>query len=315
MDLVVHGGAVPTFLLERLLAATGASAVVPRPPRAVRLSDARRTPEFTALRPLVEAEKLDCAFVDRNRQLSDFGLIAFAMDSTLITIECIDELADFAGRKAEVSAVTEAAMRGELDYRASLQQRLALLAGLDARVLARVYGERLALSPGAGELLEAARSNGLRSAIISGGFTYFTERLRIEHGFDFATSNELEIRGGKLTGRVVGDIVDADAKGRHLARLTGELGLHREKVIVIADGANDLGMLGKAGLSVAYRARPALRASADVAINFAGLDSLLNLLAPGRRWGAGAGEAARTAGNGTRLRGPISARDRSSARR
>ncbi len=283
MDLVVHGGAVPTFLLERLLAATGASAVVPRPPRAVRLSDARRTPEFTALLPLVAAEKLDWAFVDRNRQLSDFGLIAFAMDSTLITSECIDELADFAGRRAEVAAVTEAAMRGELDYRASLQQLLALLAGLDAGVLARVYGERLALSPGAGELLEAARNAGLRSAIISGGFTYFTERLRIEHGFDFATSNELEIRGGKLTGRVVGDIVDADAKGRHLARLTGELGLHREQVIAIADGANDLGMLGKAGLSVAYRARPALRASADVAINFAGLDSLLNLLAPDRR--------------------------------
>lgn len=283
MDLVVHGGAVPTFLLERLLAATGASAVVPRPPRAVRLSDARRTPEFTALLPLVEAERLDWAFVDPNRQLADFGLIAFAMDSTLITSECIDELADFAGRKAEVSALTEAAMRGELDYRASLQQRLALLAGLDARVLARVYGERLALSPGAGELLKAARNAGLRSAIISGGFTYFTERLRIEHGFDFATSNELEIRGGRLTGRIVGDIVDAEAKGRHLARLTGELGLHREQVIAIGDGANDLWMLEEAGLSVAYRARPAIRASADVAINFAGLDSLLNLLAPDRR--------------------------------
>jgi phosphoserine phosphatase len=282
MDLVVHGGAVPTFLLERLLAATGASAVVPRPPRAVRLSEARRTPQFDSLLPLIEAEKLDWAFVDRHRKLSDFGLIAFAMDSTLITIECIDELADFAGRKAEVSAVTEAAMRGELDYRASLQQRLALLAGLDARVLARVYGERLTLSPGAGELLEAARHAGLRSAIISGGFTYFTERLRIEHGFDFATSNELEIRGGRLTGRVVGDIVDAEAKGRHLVRLTGELALHREQVIAIGDGANDLRMLGEAGLSVAYRARPAIRASADVAINFAGLDALLNLLASDR---------------------------------
>jgi phosphoserine phosphatase len=283
MDLVVHGGAVPTFLIERLLAATGASAVVPHPPRAVRLSDARRTPEFTALLPLIEAEKLDWAFVDRNRKLSDFGLIAFAMDSTLITIECIDELADFAGRKAEVSAVTAAAMRGELDYRASLDHRLAQLAGLDARVLSLVYGERLALSPGAGELLQAARNAGLRSAIISGGFTYFTERLRIEHGFDFATANELEIRGGRLTGRVIGDIVDAEAKGRHLARLTGELGLHREQVIAIGDGANDLPMLGEAGLSVAYRAKAAIRASADVAINFAGFDSLLNLLAPDRR--------------------------------
>jgi phosphoserine phosphatase len=283
MDLVVHGGAVPTFLLERLVAATGASAVAPRPPQVVRLKAARRTPEFAALIPRIEAEKLDWAFVDRNRKLSDFGLIAFAMDSTLITIECFDELADFAGRKAEVSALTEAAMRGELDYRASLQQRLALLAGLDARFLARVYDERLTLSPGASELLEAARHAGLRSAIISGGVTYFTERLRIEHGFDFATSNELEVRGGRLTGRVVGDIVDAEAKGRHLVRLTGELGLHREQVIAIGDGANDLRMLGEAGLSVAYRARPAIPPSADVAINFAGLDSLLNLLAPDRR--------------------------------
>ena len=279
MDLVVHGGAVPTFLLKRLLAATGASAVEPRPPQVVWLIDARRTPEFAALLPVIEAEKLDWGFVDRNRRLSDFGLIAFDMDSTLITIECIDELADFAGRKAEVSAVTEAAMRGEMHYTESLRQRLALLAGLDARVLARVYGERLALSPGAAELLDAARNAGLRSAIISGGFAYFTERLRIEHGFDFATSNELEIRGGKLTGRVVGDIVDADAKGRYLARLASELGLHMEQVIALGDGANDLRMLGEAGLSVAYRAKPAIRARADVAINFGGLDSLLNLLA------------------------------------
>jgi phosphoserine phosphatase len=281
----------------------------------VRLIDARRTPEFAALLPLIEAEKLDWAFVDRNRELSDFGLIAFDMDSTLITIECIDELADFAGRKAEVSAVTEAAMRGEMDYTESLRQRLAFLAGLDARVLARVYGERLTLSPGAGELLDAARNAGLRSAIISGGFTYFTERLRIEHGFDFATSNELEIRGGRLTGRVVGDIVDADAKGRHLARLASELGLRKEQVIALGDGANDLRMLGEAGLSVAYRAKPAIRAGADVAINFGGLDLLLNLLATGPPQAGSAGGAARTAGSGTRLRGQISARDRSSARR
>ena len=199
------------------------------------------------------------------------------MDSTLITIECIDELADFAGRKVEVSAVTEAAMRGEIDYRESLRRRLALLEGLDARVLARVFGERLLLSPGARELLEAAQNAGLRTAILSGGFTYFTERLRIELGFDFATSNELEISGGKLTGRVVGDIVDAAAKAHHLARLTDELGLHKDQVIACGDGANDLLMMEQAGLSVAFRAKPATRARADVAINFGGLDSLLNL--------------------------------------
>ena len=277
MNLIIQGGALPTFLLERIVAATGASTVEPRPPQVVRLSGASRTPEFDALIPLIEAERLDWAFVESGKKLSDFGLIAFDMDSTLITIECIDELADFAGRKAEVSAVTEAAMRGEIDYRESLRRRLALLAGLDARVLARVFGERLLLSPGARELLEAAQNAGLRTAILSGGFTYFTERLRIELGFDFATSNELEISGGKLTGRVVGDIVDAAAKGHHLARLTDELGLRKEQVIACGDGANDLLMMAQAGLSVAFHAKPATRAKADVAINFGGLDSLLNL--------------------------------------
>jgi phosphoserine phosphatase len=277
MNLIIQGGALPTFLLERIVTATGASGVEPRPPQVVRLKGTCRTPEFDALIPLIEAEKLDWAFVASGKKLSDFGLICFDMDSTLITIECIDELADFAGKKAEVSAVTEAAMRGEIDYRESLRQRLALLAGLDARVLARVFGERLLLSPGARELLEACQNAGLRTAILSGGFTYFTERLRIELGFDFATSNELEISGGKLTGRVVGDIVDASAKAHHLARLTDELGLRKEQVIACGDGANDLMMMAQAGLSVAFRAKPATRAKADVAINFGGLDSLLNL--------------------------------------
>lgn len=278
MDLVIQGGALPTFLLERLVAATGAAGIEPRPPQVVRLRGATRTADFDALIPLVEAERLDWAFVPPGRKLADFGLIAFDMDSTLITIECIDELADFAGKKAEVSAVTESAMRGEIDYRESLRRRLSLLAGLDARVLARVFSERLRLSPGARELLAAAQTAGLRTAILSGGFTYFTERLRIELGFDFSTSNELEISGGKLTGRVVGDIVDASAKARHLCRLRDELGLSRDQVIACGDGANDLLMMAEAGLSVAFRAKPATRARADVAINFCGLDALLNII-------------------------------------
>jgi phosphoserine phosphatase len=278
MDLVIQGGALPTFLLDRCVAATGAARVLPQPPQVVRLAGAERTAEFDdAIAPLLYQEKLDWCFVASGRKLADFGLIAFDMDSTLITIECIDELADFAGKKAEVSAVTESAMRGEIDYRESLRRRLALLAGLDARVLARVYGERLLLSPGARELLEAAQRNGVRTAILSGGFTYFTERLRIELGFDFATSNELEISGGKLTGRVVGDIVDAQAKAHHLVRLRDELGLRQEQVIAVGDGANDLLMMAEAGVSVAFRAKPATRAKASVALNFAGLDGLLNL--------------------------------------
>lgn len=277
MKLVLQGAALPTFLLENIARATGAERIEPRPPQSTHFHGACRTNEFEQLLPLIEAEKLDWAFVASNTKLSDFGLICFDMDSTLITIECIDELADFAGRKAEVSAVTEAAMRGEIDYRESLRRRLALMAGLDARVLARVFGERLLLSPGARELLDACQQAGLRTAILSGGFTYFTERLRIELGFDFATSNELEISGGKLTGRVVGDIIDANAKAQHLARLRDELGLRKEQVIAVGDGANDLLMMAEAGLSVAYHAKPATRAKADISINFGGLDSLLAL--------------------------------------
>lgn len=281
MDLVIQGdggGGIPTFLLDRCVAATGASAIRHMPPQAVRLSNASLQPAFSdEIKQLLANEKLDWAFVPSGKKLSDYGLIAFDMDSTLITVECIDELADFAGKKSEVAAVTEAAMRGEIDYRESLSRRLALLADLDARVLAQVYTERVQLSPGTRELLSAAQQAGLRTAILSGGFTYFTERLRIELGFDFATSNELEIAGGKLTGRIIGDIVDAATKAERLNKLRGQLNLKTEQVIAIGDGANDIPMLQGAGLSIAYHAKPATRDKANIALNFCGLDGVLNL--------------------------------------
>jgi phosphoserine phosphatase len=276
-DLVLLGEDLSADLLEKARSATGAQRVLPCPPQAARLTGATRGAAFDALIPVLESARTDWAFMPARARLSDYRLIAFDMDSTLITIECIDELADFAGRKFEVAAVTEAAMRGAMDYPESLRQRLALLAGLDARVLARVYAERLRLSPGARELLSAAQAAGLRTVLLSGGFTYFTERLRIELGFDFATSNELEIVGGKLTGRVVGKIVDAATKAEHLRRLKQEQGLRQAQAIAVGDGANDLLMMAEAGLSVAYHAKPATRARADVALNFCGLDGLLRL--------------------------------------
>ncbi|MBX9850053.1 MAG: phosphoserine phosphatase SerB [Rhodocyclaceae bacterium] len=280
-DLVIQGGGIPTFLLDRCVAATGATAVKPLPPKVVRLIGAQATEDFNDdIKRLLANEKLDWAFVPQGKKLSDYRLIAFDMDSTLITVECIDELADFAGKKHSVASVTESAMRGEIDYKDSLSRRLSLLEGLDARVLAQVYAERVQLSPGAKELLQAAQQAGLRTAILSGGFTYFTERLRIELGFDFATSNELEIAGGKITGRVIGKIVDAHAKAERIVKLCKELDINKNQVIAIGDGANDLLMMAEAGLSVAYHAKPATQAKASVALNYSGLDGVLNLFEP-----------------------------------
>ncbi len=279
-DLVVFGGPVPTYLIELIQSQLHPTALKPQGVQAIRFTgitcaSLAELPE--TIRNALSNEHLDAAIVPTGRTLKDFKLVVFDMDSTLINIECIDELADFASRKAEVSAITEAAMRGEMDYRESLQKRVAVLAGLDARVLARVFSERLLLNPGARELLEALQECGIHTALLSGGFTYFTERLRIELGLDFATSNELEIVSGKLTGRVVGDIVDAQAKADHLKALTREFGLTQDQVMAVGDGANDLLMMAAAGTSVAYRAKPATQAKATHAINHGSLDSILTL--------------------------------------
>jgi len=201
------------------------------------------------------------------------------MDSTLITIECIDELGDWCGRKAEVAAITEAAMRGEIpNFAESLRQRVALLAGLDSSALESVYAERLRLSPGADRLLSVSHSAGLKTLLVSGGFTFFTDRLRDRLGLTFAHANQLEIMDGKLTGRVLGPIVDADAKAAELQRVCRQLGVSLDRSIAIGDGANDLKMLGLAGLGVAYHAKPVVAAQADTAIRYGGLDRLLNFL-------------------------------------
>jgi phosphoserine phosphatase len=282
-DLVVFGGPVPTYLIESIQTQLKPVAAKPQGVQAIRFAGVQAhsaSDVSETIRQSLTNEKLDWAIVPSGRTLNDFKLVVFDMDSTLINIECIDELADFAGRKAEVSAITEAAMRGEMDYRDSLKKRVSVLAGLNARVLARVFSERLLLNPGARELLDALQNANIHTALLSGGFTYFTERLRIELGLDFATSNELEIVGGKLTGRVVGDIVDAQAKADTLRSLTREFGLAQDDVMAVGDGANDLLMMAAAGTSVAYHAKPATQAKAAHAINYGGLDGILNFYPP-----------------------------------
>jgi phosphoserine phosphatase len=215
--------------------------------------------------------------------LKDYKLIAFDMDSTLINIECVDEIADAAGRKAEVAAITEAAMRGEIaDYKESLRQRVALLKGVTVAHMEQVYNERLQLNPGAAELVAACQAAGLKVLLVSGGFTFFTDRIRDRLKIDYTRSNVLEVVDGKLTGRMVdqpwGDICDGAEKRKMLMQTCAWLGITPKKAIAVGDGANDLPMMGEAGLSVAYHAKPRVREQATVAINSGGLDRLLEVL-------------------------------------
>ena len=216
-------------------------------------------------------------------RLADFKLIAFDMDSTLINIECIDEIADAAGRKAEVAAITEAAMRGEItDYKESLRQRVRLLAGVTLGEMQQVLDQRLQLNPGAAELVRACQAAGLKTLLVSGGFTFFTDAVRERLRIDWTRSNVLEVTNGALTGRMVdqpwGDICDGEEKRRMLLQTCAAMDIAPAQAIAMGDGANDLPMMGAAGLSVAYHAKPAVRERAMVAINEGGLDRLLEVL-------------------------------------
>ena len=224
-----------------------------------------------------DANRLDHAWMPEGRRFKDLKLLAIDMDSTLITIECIEEIGGFAGRKAEIAAITAQAMRGEIDYPASLRQRVALLAGLDEEVLQDVYDEKLRLSPGAEELVARCRHQGIRLLLVSGGFTFFTERLKDRLGLDETLSNVLEIDNGKLSGRVLGTIVDAEAKAAKFRQMARRLGAAREQTVAIGDGANDLKMMAEAGTSVGYRAKRVVRENASCCLDHSGLDGVLNL--------------------------------------
>jgi phosphoserine phosphatase len=221
-------------------------------------------------------------------KLSDFKLIAFDMDSTLINIECVDEIGDAVGKKEEIAAITEAAMRGEIaDYKESLRRRVRLLRGVTMADLEQVYVERLQLNPGAKELVAACKAAGMKTLLVSGGFTFFTDRVRDTLGIDYTRSNVLEVESGpncgQLTGRMVdqewGDICDGAEKRKMFLETCAKLGISPKQAIAMGDGANDLPMMGEAGLSVAYHAKPKVREQAMVQINSGGLDRLLELFA------------------------------------
>ncbi len=278
MNLVLQAPALDLDAARRIAAMAGARRSVATSPNVLRAEDVQLDLDARdAVYGAAHAAGMDATLIAAGRKLSDFALVAMDMDSTLITIECIDEIADMQGLKPQVAAITEAAMRGEIEFRESLTRRVALLRGLDAGALQRVYDERLRLSPGAQNMLDAVQAAGLKTLLVSGGFTFFTDRMKSRLKLDFTHSNQLEIVDGKLTGKVVGGIVDAEEKKATVERSCAALGVDTRRAIVMGDGANDLKMMGIAGLSVAFRAKPVVRAQADVALNFSGLDGILNL--------------------------------------
>ena len=231
------------------------------------------------LRSIANIHRTDLCFLQANLMAQDIRVLAMDMDSTLINIECIDEIADFTGKKSAVAQITEATMRGEIkDFKESLRRRVALLEGVHADALESVYRERLRPNPGAVELLAGAHQRGLYTLLVSGGFTFFTEKLRQQLGFKQSQANTLEIIDGKLTGKVLGDIVDGAAKAAHLDDACRNLGCSKANAITMGDGANDLIMMNGSGISVAYQAKPIVKEKADAAFDHVGLDAALLLI-------------------------------------
>ena len=274
--LVIQGPEVETTELKEIAELSGSTRIENIGGNAFRLHDYKTQ---QGIAEYCARAKLDFAFVPQPRKLSDFRLLVMDMDSTLITIETIDELADLVGRKAEVAAITAQAMRGEIEYDESLRRRGAVLEGLNESALERLYTERVKLSPGAERMIAGVKRAGLKILLVSGGFTHVTERLKTRLGLDYVRANTLGVRNRKLTGELEGRIVNADVKREALLSARDEIGATREQIIGIGDGANDLKFMGEASVSVAYHAKPVVREKATYCFDYVGLDGLLNLYA------------------------------------
>jgi len=274
MDVIIQGIEIETSDLRELAKLSGASRIERITGQAFRLVGASQQDNIPMY--CLDA-RLDFAFVEQSVKLASFSLAAVDMDSTLVGIESIDEIADMYGIKAQVAEITAKAMCGEVNFSEGLKRRVALLQGLDQSMLHRVYDERLKLNPGAEKMLKRMKTVGIRTMLISGGFTFFTDRLKERLGLDYAAANTLEIVNGKLTGRLVGEIVGAQGKAEALKRVRNELGLRRDQLIAIGDGANDLQMMAEAGVSIAYHAKPIVQKNATYAIDHVGLDGVINL--------------------------------------
>jgi phosphoserine phosphatase len=277
MDLVIQAPHLAPDDIDTLVALTGAKGVEPLSRAgndACRLHDVESDAGVTEA---CAAAGYDHARVDPVQTLARVRLVAMDMDSTLITIECVDEIADAQGIKPQVAAITERAMRGEIDFAESLKARVALLAGVPVSALEAIYADRLRLSPGAENLLATLHAQGTKTLLVSGGFTFFTDRLRDRLQLTAAMSNVLDIAGGHLTGKLTGDLVDAEAKAREVRRWARDACADGGLVVALGDGANDLPMFAVADVSIAWRAKPVVRARATHAIDHCGLDAALNL--------------------------------------
>lgn len=270
--LIIHSPEIAPAILEQLTSDFGTAPTVNE--NSIRFA----VPEKIDIAAVRSIMPYDVNILPDNFDPAAVKLVISDMDSTLINIECIDEIADMAGLKDQVSAITEAAMRGQLDFSESLTKRVALLAGLPSETLLKVYEERLALNPGGELLLSKLQQHHIEFSLISGGFHFFTDRLMDRYGFNDTLANNLEIVNNKLTGKIDGPIIDASAKAKYLLQRCKQLNIDPINVVAMGDGANDLEMLAAAGMGVAYHAKPAVRQQADCALNATGLDGLLTLL-------------------------------------